>query len=133
MIELSNFEVMGWEHVIRGMRNPMNSWDKSDSGFGCVYSDQHFCGVCEGGHMNTCPDAFKMFKLGPNDHDLMMKLRNAGSDHRKFMRMITVYVDINAPLYWWIRIRSVQLRTLAQRCTRFMRRNSQWMTLVVNV
>lgn len=89
MIKLENVEVTGWEHAIRGMRNPMNSWEKSDSKF---YEDADFD-----------PDDYidqGMFLLGPNDHDLMMRLRNAGTDHRKFMRMITVYTDITAPLYW---------------------------------
>lgn len=100
MLKIENTDVVGWEHAIRGMRNPMNSWDKSDSGFGCNYSDQHFCSVCEDGHTEACHNCFTKYKLGPNDHSLMMKLRNAGIDHRKFMRMITVYVDITAPLYW---------------------------------
>lgn len=101
MLKLENTEVLGWEHAIRGMRNPMNSWEKSDSGFGCDYSDQHFCSVCEDGHTEACPNCFKQYKLGPNDLDLMKRLRNAGTDHRKFMRMITVYVDLTGPLYWW--------------------------------
>ena len=88
MIKIENTEVMGWEHAIRGMRNPMNSWEKGDSRF---YEDADFdpmdypCG----------------FKLGDGDYFLMTRLRNAGTDHRKFMRMITVYLDITAPLYWW--------------------------------
>ena len=85
MLKIENTEVMGWEHAIRGMRNPMNSWEKSDS---CFCADRP---ECEG----NCT----VF-IGPNDHDLMMRLRNAGTDHRKFMRMITVYLDITAPLYW---------------------------------
>ena len=85
MLKIENAEVMGWEAAIRGMRNPMNSWKKSDSCF-CMERPE-----CEGG----CT----VF-IGTNDHDLMMKLRNAGTDHRKFMRMITVYLDITAPLYW---------------------------------
>lgn len=101
MLKLENTEVLGWKHAIRGMRNPMNSWEKSDSGFGCDYSDQHFCSVCEDGHTEACPNCFKQYKLGPNDLDLMKRLRNAGTDHRKFMRMITVYVDLTGPLYWW--------------------------------
>ena len=84
MIKLENTEVMGWEAAIRGMRNPMNSWEKSDS---------------ERKYENI-RDSEGYLVIGPNDHDLMMRLRNAGTDHRKFMRMITVYVDITAPLYW---------------------------------
>ena len=85
MLKIENTEVIGWEHAIRGMRNPMNSWKKSDSCF-CMERPE-----CESG-CSVC--------IGPNDHDLMMRLRNAGTDHRKFMRMITVYLDITAPLYW---------------------------------
>ena len=85
MLKIENTDVMGWEHAIRGMRNPKNSWEKSDSCF-CAYRPE-----CEG----NCPVC-----IGPNDHSLMMTLRNAGTDHRKFMRMITVYLDITAPLYW---------------------------------
>lgn len=87
MIKFENTEVVGWESAIRGMRNPMNSWEKSDSG---LYWQDHYSGYIE---------PIK-WKVGENDHDLMMRLRNAGTDHRKFMRMITVYVDITAPLYW---------------------------------
>ena len=89
MIKFENTEVVGWEAAIRGMRNPMNSWEKRDS----VFTEHE---------LEDWPhDIVKTFdKIGPNDHDLMMRLRNAGTDHRKFMRMITVYVDIIAPLYW---------------------------------
>lgn len=83
MIKFENTEVVGWEHAIRGMRNPMNSWDKSDSCF--VGEDWH--GV-DG------------FVIGENDLCLANKLAKAGTEHRKFMRMLTVYVDITAPLYW---------------------------------
>lgn len=117
MIKFENTEVFGWEHAIRGMRNPMNSWDKSDSGFGCNYSDQHFCSVCEDGHTEACPNCFKQYKLGPNDLDLMMRLRNAGTDHRKFMRMITVYVTITAPLYWWKEFDTYKIGTVANSCS----------------
>ena len=97
MIKIEKFEVLGWEHAIRGMRNPMNSWEKSDS---CI-SDVAQCFMCE--ELKGCPanDWDKPYlKIGPNDHNLMMNLCNAGTDHRKFMRMITVYLDITAPLYW---------------------------------
>lgn len=94
MININNTEVVGWEHAIRGMRNPMNSWDKSDSGYchplkKCYCDcDRHECEVCD------------HFNVGPNDLGLMKRLRKAGTDHRKFMRMIVVYCDILAPLYW---------------------------------
>ena len=117
MLKLENTEVLGWEHAIRGMRNPMNSWEKSDSGFGCDYSDQHFCSVCEDGHTEACPNCFKQYKLGPNDLDLMTRLRNAGTDHRKFMRMIAVYVDLTAPLYWWKEFDTYKVGTVANSCS----------------
>ena len=90
MLKIENWEVVGWEHAIRGMRNPMNSWEKSDSVF-----TQHELEDWPHNTVNTFDS------LGPSDHDLMMRLRNAGTDHRKFMRMIVVYLDITAPLYWW--------------------------------
>ena len=94
MLKIENVEVMGWEHAIRGMRNPMNSWEKSDSNF-FDDSEGHVCNICQGhGPMS-------LIEIGPNDYTLMKSLRNAGTDHRKFMRMITVYLDITAPLYWW--------------------------------
>ena len=94
MLKIENTEVLGWEHAIRGMRNPMNSWEKSDSNLyhASVYFDECNKRWETNGHR---------FMIGPNDLDLMKRLRNAGTDHRKFMRMITVYVDITAPLYWW--------------------------------
>ena len=94
MIKLENVEITGWEAAIRGMRNPMNSWEKSDSEFdGDPWS-------CQPGGSN-CPNFGSCAcYIGKNDLDLMTRLRNAGTDHRKFMRMITVYVDITAPLYW---------------------------------
>ena len=88
MLKIENFEVMGWEHAIRGMRNPMNSWEKSDSEWVPQFD------TVQG-------PVSRKFIIGPNDYALMKKLRNAGTDHRKFMRMITVYLDITAPLYWW--------------------------------
>ena len=102
MIKIENTEVVGWEAAIRGMRNPMNSWEKSDSGpavecgrCGKIERD----GVCT--KENRDCTGFECFWVGPTDLSLMTRLRNAGTDHRKFMRMITVYLDITAPLYWW--------------------------------
>lgn len=108
MIKIENVEVMGWEAAIRGMRNPMNSWEKSDSELGCeIVSGSHeFCRECDHSidiHGNIICDKGNNpdYVIGYNDLDLMTRLRNAGTDHRKFMRMITVYLDITAPLYWW--------------------------------
>ena len=114
MIKIENTEVMGWEAAIRGMRNPMNSWDKSDS---------HSCGTCGDCDIcidyNNCPYGYDYLKIivGPNDLDLMTLLRNAGTDHRKFMRMITVYLDITAPLYWWKEFDTYKVGTVANSCS----------------
>lgn len=111
MIKIENVEVVGWEAAIRGMRNPTNSWEKSDSTFSkhicsntVCWTDISLnelppCNIPEEVHVDNWTGLF--YNIGPNDHELMMKLRNAGTDHRKFMRMIVVYVDITAPLYWW--------------------------------
>ena len=97
------------EFIIEGMRNPMNSHDKSDS-FGCDTCKNNFpgydvtmreeCGGCCSWNSKYIPKDDTMF-IGPNDHSLMQRLANAGTDHRKFMRMMPVYVRITAPLYWW--------------------------------
>lgn len=94
MIKIERAEVVGWEHAVRGMRNPMNSWDKSDS--------RHSKDGC---------------KLGESDKILMRQLCNAGTDHRKFMRMIVVYCDITAPLYWWKEFDTYKVGTVANSCS----------------
>ena len=94
MLKIENFEVLGWGHAIRGMRNPMNSWEKSDSNF-FDDSEGHVCNICQG------RGSMSLIEIGPNDYALMKNLCNAGTDHRKFMRMITVYLDVTAPLYFW--------------------------------
>lgn len=96
MIKFENTEVCGIRHAIRGMRNAMNSWDKSDSYADLIYST---------------------FKLGENDKGLAMKLSKAGTDHRKFLRMITVYADITAPLYWWKEFDTYKVGTVANSCS----------------
>ena len=111
MIKLENCEVLGWEHAIRGMRNPKNSWEKSDSEF---YGDPWSCQSGVGGCSNFGSCACY---IGKNDLDLMTRLRNAGTDHRKFMRMITVYVDITAPLYWWKEFDTYKVGTVANSCS----------------
>lgn len=115
MLKIENTEVMGWEHAIRGMRNPMNSWEKSDSGLTCSQNKNNICDIhCTAD--NYCKPLDK-YLIGPNDHDLMMCLRNAGTDHRKFMRMITVYLDITAPLYWWKEFDTYKVGTVANSCS----------------
>ena len=111
MIKIENVEVAGWEHAIRGMRNPKNSHQKSDS-YTC-YST----GGCHCEEENYINDVCHGITLGENDHDLMMRLRNAGTDHRKFMRMITVYADVIAPLYWWKEFDTYKVGTVANSCS----------------
>ena len=110
MLKIENWEVLGWEHAIRGMRNPMNSWEKSDSNF-FDDSEGHVCNICQG------RGSMSLIEIGPNDYDLMTRLRNAGTDHRKFMRMITVYLDITAPLYWWKEFDTYKVGTVANSCS----------------
>lgn len=113
MIKFENTEVMGWESAIRGMRNPMNSWEKSDSGW---FSSEDDMGV-DYVQYNSHSDPSELYFVGQNDLDLMTHLRNAGTDHRKFMRMITVYVDITAPLYWWKEFDTYKVGTVANSCS----------------
>jgi hypothetical protein len=115
MLKITNFEVLGWEYAIRGMRNPMNSWEKSDSEFITVDGEHHdICG-------NSGPwygsDGWSETLIGEQDLDLMKRLRNAGTDHRKFMRMITVYADLTAPLYWWKEFDTYKVGTVANSCS----------------
>lgn len=118
MLKIENVEVMGWEAAIRGMRNPKNSWDKSDSF--CKPSTENCCGCHD---YDKCAYIFettgKPYRgdIGPNDLDLMTRLCNAGTDHRKFMRMITVYLDITAPLYWWKEFDTYKVGTVANSCS----------------
>ena len=111
MINIENTEVMGWEAAIRGMRNPMNSWEKSDSGYCC--GDKKCSAILECNLDCDIPH----YTIGPNDLNLMKKLRDAGTDHRKFMRMITVYLDITAPLYWWKEFDTYKVGTVANSCS----------------
>ena len=104
MIKIENTEVVGWEHAIRGMRNPKNSWDKSDSGY--VVND-----------IEKPYSEWEGFSVGPNDKELMQKLCKAGTDHRKFMRMIVVYADITAPLYFWKEFDTYKVGTVANSCS----------------
>ena len=116
MLKIENTEVMGWEAAIRGMRNPMNSWEKSDSIF---VGDGEYHDICgnSGPYNGTVTDTETFFEIGDNDLDLMTRLRNAGTDHRKFMRMITVYLDITAPLYWWKEFDTYKVGTVANSCS----------------
>ena len=107
MISLSNAVVFGWHSAIMGMRNPMNSWSKSDSVF---YSDF------------SC-------KIGQNDLDLMEKLIKAGTEHRKFLRMIHVQMDIEAPLYWWKEFETYKIGTVSNSCSTMHKIHSKEFTV----
>ena len=120
MIKFENTEVTGWEAAIRGMRNPMNSWEKSDSGQGCSvdfvdricvdcdrYDNEYEYGLCRR----------DKYVIGPNDLDLMRRLAAGGPVHAKYRRMITVYVDITAPLYWWKEFDTYKVGTVANSCS----------------
>ncbi len=109
MITFENEETVGWEHAIRGMRNPMNSWAKSDS--------VHYCGNEKCTKIPGCDCNPPGYHVGKNDHDLMMKLSAAGTDHRKFMRQLVVYADIVAPLYWWKEFDTYKVGTVANSCS----------------
>lgn len=110
MLSVSNIEVEGFEPAIRGMRNPMNSWDKSDS--------EHICESCEDpwGGTGYIFDTNRI-NVGPNDLDLMKRLAKSGVDHRKYMRMVAVYCDITAPLYWWKEFDTYKVGTVANSCS----------------
>ena len=111
MIKIEHVETLGWEAAIRGMRNPMNSWEKSDSEW-CLIGTP-------GTNQAVANDKYlrEKYCIGNNDLDLMKRLCNAGTDHRKFMRMITVYMDITAPLYWWKEFDTYKVGTVANSCS----------------
>lgn len=120
MIKFENTEILGWEHAIRGCRNPMNSWDRSDSGQGCSvdfvdrrcvncdrYDNEYEYGFCR----------HDKYVIGPNDLNLMKRLAASGPVHAKYRRMIAVYVDITAPLYWWKEFDTYKVGTVANSCS----------------
>ena len=114
MIIIEDEEIVGWESAIIGMRNPMNSWDKSDSWYGCGSEfDDHL--EPEDCDMDNCRSCH--FCVGNNDLDLMKRLAKAGTDHRKFMRMIVVYADVTAPLYWWKEFDTYKVGTVRNSCS----------------
>ena len=119
MIKIENVETYGWEAAIRGLRNPYNSWKKSDSFCNPEWSNCENCADRE-----KCAYIFeqdgKPFRatVGPKDLDLMTRLSNAGTDHGKFLRMITVTADITAPLYWWSEYDTYKVGTVANSCSK---------------
>ena len=102
MIKIEKTDVFGWEAAIRGLRNPMNSWDRIDSNYLRT----------EDGHIIA-----SRYEIGPNDMSLMKRLRNAGTDHRKYLRMIRVQADVTAPLYWWKEYDTYKISTVANSCS----------------
>ena len=126
MIKIEKTETCGWEAAIRGMRNPMNSWDKSDSDYryilcakcdDCKSFKNEQWEDCDNCSVSKMCDSNKGFMVGPNDSELMHRLCAAGTDHRKFMRMIVVYCDITAPLYWWKEFDTYKVGTVANSCS----------------
>ncbi|MBQ0089516.1 MAG: hypothetical protein KBT27_09320 [Prevotellaceae bacterium] len=103
MIQIENVQVTGWETAIRGMRNPYDSWEKSDSEYNTEYD--------EGGWSS------EVFEIGENDHDLMMRLAELGPVNAKYRRMIDVTLDITAPLYWWKEFDTYKVGTVANSCS----------------
>lgn len=130
VIKIEHTEVLGWEHAIRGMRNPMNSWELSDSELCKGAGGFEDCRVSISGE---CPryDDFRddVFCIGEKDFDLMKRLRNAGTDHRKFMRMIAVYADLTAPLYWWKEFDTYKVGTVANSCSTMHKIHAKEFTL----
>lgn len=123
MIKIENTEVVGWEAAIRGMRNPLNSWEKSDSKWYSIGIPTSNPAAINDKYLS------QKYCIGDNDLDLMKRLRNAGTDHRKFMRMITVYVDITAPLYWWKEFDTYKVGTVANSCSTMHKIHSKEFTL----
>lgn len=125
MISIEKIKVEGWEQAIRGMRNPLDSWEKSDSLFYDFADDQNFevyCHDINGGvkvfHPYEMDDwGYGRFNIGPNDLDLMMKLAKSGTEHAKYRRMIVVWMDITAPLYWWKEFDTYKVGTVADSCS----------------
>ena len=132
MILIENVEVVGWETAIRGVRNPMNSWNKSDSW--CDTDRCHDCSdkqVCDW-YSATSSSTSKYRKnriVGPEDLRLMLILAKQGSVHAKYRRMITVYMDITAPLYWWKEFDTYKVGTVANSCSTMHKIHSKEFTL----
>ena len=116
------------EFIIEGMRNPMNSWEKSDSKV-CNYMSKGYCDACE--KQNNCATYREEtdFYLGGMDQELMQRLAKAGTDHRKFMRMMPVYVRITAPLYWWKEFDTYKVGTVANSCSTMHKIHEKYFTL----
>lgn len=125
MIEITNTEVWGFEGALRGMRNPMNSWDKSDSE-DCFCFENPDCPYYDS-ETDSCRCG--CFAIGDNDMALAKKLIKAGSDHRKFLRMIHIQADVKAPLYWWKEFDTYKVGTVANSCSTMHKIHSKDFTL----
>lgn len=131
MIKIENVSVAGFEPAVRGMRNPMNSWERSDSQV-CKCGDG-FEDCCMEVH-GDCPrgdeDYFKedVFCIGKDDFELMQRLAKAGRDHRKYLRMIVVYADVTAPLYWWSEYDTYKVGTVANSCSKMHKLHTRDLT-----
>ena len=126
MIKLERTDVMNFENAIRGMRNPMNSWEKSDSGFGCRFYDRVLlCDKCE----DKCGNCGRHYVLGSDDLNLAQRLCKAGTDHGKFLRQIFVSVDITAPFYWWKEFDTYKVGTVSNSCSTMHKIHSKEITL----
>lgn len=138
MIEVTEIEVMNWEAAIRGMRNPMNSWDKIDSDTCLGQPDCIDCKALQWCDQHSVSNSGKFrlgsFVVGPNDLDLMRRLYRASLQgdnhgHRKFMRQILVSMDINAPRYWWTEFDTYKVGTVANSCSTMHKIHSKEFTI----
>lgn len=139
MVKVEDIETMGWHKAIKGMRNPLNSWDRMDSGTGCSHRNtwgKEECGVrlCQKcgviyDSRCVCTGTDKGFKLGTNDLDLACRLIKAGPEHRKFLRMIHIQMDITAPLYWWKEMDTYKVATVTNSCSTMHKIHSKEFTL----
>lgn len=116
MIKIENIETWGFEHAIRGMRNPLNSWDKSDTKW-CGDWDCDPDYECPYRTENGCDGSPGECVIGKNDLDLMCRLYKAGTEHRKYLRQIFVSLDITAPLYWWKEFDTYKIGTTSNSCS----------------
>lgn len=112
MLKIENVEIAGWKPAIRGMRNPKNSWDRSDSHWGCFEDN---CDSCP--DWRACMGSKAKFVVEENDYGLMMNLAKGGPVHAKYRRMIVVWLDITAPLYWWKEFDTYKVGTVANSCS----------------
>lgn len=124
MLEVSNVEVFNFEGAIRGMRNPMNSWNRSDSYYGCSGDKCDYC-ICQ----EECVNVYHNYRIGQDDLQLMRKLYKGGSEHRKYLRQIIISMDILAPLYWWKEFDTYKVGTVANSCSTMHKIHAKEFTL----